>query len=222
MNKAGEYLPFPLRLQPVPGPYWCELSVPGALAVLCPSWTTLRLHSDAASSTGKRPCPPHPVTPIRTNSTAWVCWSVSSDTECSLPGGPVSCATELPFNPHGPGPASAQARSSGCPLHTLGLLTWAGRALGCRPPAAPGEAAPGTGCPAGSPRPCPPRGPGHSTGSSARLLPHRSRCRPPAGTATWGKPESGGPRGVGGFPSPPQTGKGPKRFSLRGSLLRLH
>ena len=137
-------------------------------------------------------------------------------------GDPVSCATELPFNPHGPGPASAQARSTGCLLHILGLLTWAGRAPGCRLPAALGEAAPGTGYPAGSPRPCPPRGCGRSTGSCARLLPHSSRCRPPAGTATWGKPESGGPRGVGGFPSLPQTGKGLERFSLWESLLRLH
>lgn len=96
-----------------------------------------------------------------------------------------------PLVPMAPRLASAHTRSSGPLLDILRLLTWAGRALGCRPPVALGEAAPGTGHLAGSLRPCPPRGPGHNTGSSAQALPHSSHCRLPACTATWGKPESG-------------------------------
>ena len=132
-------------------------------------------------------------------------------------GGPVSVAPTTPCYPHGPSPTSAHARHSGCLLPTLGLLTWAGRAPGCRPPVAPGGAAPGTGCPAGSPRPCPRRGPGHSTGSSAPPLPHSSGCKRPACTATWGKRESGGAPGDPASPHVhPRPERAWKRFSFRG------
>lgn len=104
----------------------------------------------------------------------------------------VPCATEWPLTPTALGLVSATPGAQAAYWATGGLLTWVGRAPGCRPPAAVGEAAPGTEYLAGSPRLCPPRGPGHSTGSSARRLPHSSRCRPPACTATWGKPVSGG------------------------------
>lgn len=105
--------------------------------------------------------------------------------------GAVPCAAEPPSHPHGTWPGIGTHRSSSHLLDVLGLLTWVGRAPGHRPPAASGEAARGTGRPAGPPRPRPPREPGHSTASSARRLPHSSRCRPPACTATWGEPESG-------------------------------
>lgn len=206
----------PTRLwMPLAGP---ALS-PWPRAVLGPRWTALGLCSDAASSTGKPPAPP----PLEPTATEFA--GMTPDAACQE-GVRVLFLVPLrrpPRNPQGPAPrqhlAGAQAaHCPGCPLPRLGLLTWAGRAPGCRPPAALGGAAPGTGCPAGSPRPCPPRGPGHSTGSSAPPLLHSSGCRPPACTATWGKQESGGVQGEPGFPSrPPQTGKGLENVLSLGS-----
>lgn len=188
-------------------------AVPVASAVLSPRWTALGLRSDAASSTGKPPAPP----PLEPTATEFA--RMAPGTACQEEGGgPISVAPETPCYPHGPSPTSAHARHSGCLLPTLGLLTWGGRAPGCRPPVALGGAAPGTGCPAGSPRPCPRRGPGRSTGSSAPPLPHSSGCKRPACTATWGKQESGGAPGEPGFPSrPPQTRKGLEKVLFPGS-----
>ena len=169
-------------------------AVPVASAVLSPRWTALGLRSDAASSTGKPPAPP----PLELTATEFA--RMAPGTACQEEGGgPISVAPETLCYPHGPSPTSAHARHSGCLLPTLGLLTWGGRAPGCRPPVALGGAAPGTGCPAGSPRPCPRRGPGRSTGSSAPPLPHSSGCKRPACTQAWkpGSQHAGDTRKVG-------------------------
>ena len=126
---------------------------------------------------------------------------------CLPPGQPGREKLNLPACPDSR-PGDRGPRAGGKP---------AGRARGCRPPAALGGAAPGTGCPAGSPRPCPPRGPGHSTGSSAPPLPHSSGCKRPACTATWGKRVSGGAPGDPASPHVhPRPERAWKRFSFRG------
>lgn len=89
-----------------------------------------------------------------------------------------------PTSPAVTGLGSAHSGTLSSFLDTLGLLTWPGRALGCRPPAAPGAAAPGTGYLAGPPRPHAPRGPAHSTAASAQTLLRSSRYTPPAYTST--------------------------------------
>lgn len=128
------------------------------------------------------------------------CWNVTSDTWYSLPVVllPKDC---LPgqshpiISPTATGLVSAHSRTSGCFPNTSGLLTWVGRDLGCRLPAALDEAAPGTGYLAGSPHPCPPREPVHNIASSVQTLLHSSHCMQPACTSTWGKLESGGTQG---------------------------